>query len=321
MVRKRWREDRVRSGQISTVLLWSRRLLTLLLLVLVWFGVKSYSQREWVDGETRMVVVLSDSGDVGVVRVDPSSGSLKRFILPGDLEIPLIRGFGRYKVSALNKIIDQSEIDDETIEDSLSHLFATPVVGVLEKDDLERFAKSDLSWDLVWSGRSKTMSWWDRVVFYRYLFFSSSTKNVFFDFESLVSLDAKTIDDGQSVLSLDDDALTEFVQAYLLEENAEQHSVVIVNSSGSVGLSAYAKKMFERLGLDVIKVETGDGVVEVSQIFIDEEVVFGEDLVGKVEYLMGVEVNPKEGTLLETRGEMQVILGSDYWKFLKVSKE
>lgn len=202
----------------------------LLLLATAGLLIFVYSLKKW-DGKTRFTIV--SLGDVVKVKsFDPVTSLGVEIELPSKLIISSVSGRGEWKAE---KIAQAGK--PGWVVDSLTNTLGLQILS--EEDRLSLIDK------ILWE-------WWKRKVVWKQV-----------DVSFLGFLIVENTPDGETVYKLSgawDKYVSDSLSSVVIAKNGM--NVVIVNTTGEVGLGASASRLVESMGLRVVEVNSSDSHLE-----------------------------------------------------------
>lgn len=198
-------------------------LMAIVIVVVVSYLGYYWGSKKWSYGE-RFTVLEVDKAGVRLISIDPAQGLGVKLQLPGQLEMEMRGGMGKYRVEVFGELLQRES--SEWLADSVSDFLGVAIVGV--EADLNPVDK--LRW------------WW-------YLK-GMRMREVELSQSQFVS--ASQAVDGVPIVDLSAfwrDALGDWFVAKKIAD--EQLNLTVINTTGTPGLAARATRMIEAMGIKV----------------------------------------------------------------------
>lgn len=295
------------------------------LIVLIGLSYKIYGfwqQRLW-DGQNRLNLV-AESHPIFIVSLVPRK-EMTVLLIPDDIFIEAIRGFGFYRVKSIYKLGELEGQGGELLLGSIQEFLGVPLDGhvVMESlklkvdQDVEMVKKLLLSqiWLLLRSSGKTNLSAWDLAAFWWQLKKIRPTKITLVNLGQLDACSQTMLADGTRAINVDSERLNQLANQLFEDEKirTENLALSILNGTDQFGLAKKAARLISNLGGRVV--EIGDwredvprcelkGVKSKIKTYTAQKLksIFncqwtGDDLAGH-------------------RADLVIILGEDYWQKL-----
>jgi archaellum component FlaF (FlaF/FlaG flagellin family) len=255
-------------------------------------------------------VVQTNSQQVQLVIVDPTKRTLKALVIPPELTVPVVYGYGRYRLEVIDDLGIQEGRGFDLLIDSLSHWIGIDVnAAVVTKSDeyfrIGTLIQSKSSLD-VWG---KLWLWYQLQSVPR-----AAREEIDLLADGFLVVDPDT---QQLVLPLQQQQrlIEEHVKNLIL--SAENHQVVIVNTTSIRGLATAATETLQNLGYDVVAIQESQANLETSELLIDETVQVSDEYLRPLQTLFFKLKPNTQPTFQEYRGDVVLLLGKDYAQLLR----
>ncbi len=245
-----------------------------------------------------------------------SEGRIYLLGLPGDQEIQLTRGFGRYKIKAIFPLGELENKGLVLLEESIQEYFGLPIMGAIgglgnnlvcdfNRQDKKKCLETLILNSLLGKARSDfdfaelTDLWWK----------VKKTSDFSLETGSLEKLGCQTEQGEVDLKCFDLLAEKNFSDESLVREDL---SVAVFNSTEFSGLGAQAARMITNSGGRVVSITNSD-LNDKVLIKSKKEIAQGYTFrllkeVFKADWV--------EGSVEQGRAEIGIYLGQDYWKKL-----
>lgn len=280
--------------------------------------VRLYQHKSW-DGKERLVLINhpKQDNDLCVLVVEPDEKTITSIRLPSNTLIPLVWGYGEYRIGSVDGLSELEGHFTNLLEQSLNHYLGITIdlrVRLSCNQDLTiRQVKASLrnsqgsNWNLI-----------DRIqlVAKTYSWDAANLKQL--EVPQPTVLSSRTAPDGLTVFSLNDILFTEIVQDMIDKRlEASRPSVTIINSSGFSGMAGRVGLTLSRMGYDVIALRTGIDQNDQTVIQLDPNLVAASSVHEKnVSTLWPFALIENLKDVDEYRSQIVINLGKDYADFI-----
>lgn len=254
------------------------------------------------------LVIESNRQEVSLYVVDLVDKKLVAIDVPIDLKIPVVYGYGNYRIAAITELSRQENKQNQLLRLSLAHWLGIDIAHELHLSD----SVSNLSSIVAAQG---TFSFWERLWLWHVLQTIPQSNRLY----TSLSESNLLVEEPDGTSSLATVQLQNFADNYFKRASLYQSSnqLVIVNTTSAPGLATRAANMLKNVGYDVVAIH--DNTMDLSQtiLLIDS---LSEDTSTYIEPLQNlfVDVATQESETLETfRGDVVLLLGDDYARMVR----
>lgn len=314
--------NRARRGYVGGRV-WKWNVLTkiclglLLLLVLgsgVIFFLINVSQKQWNGINRASVVLVSNNGKVNLVSFQPDMNLAVRVIIDPDVVIPIVEGYGEYRIGVVRKLEEQENLKNRLLVPSLEHWLGVIILGEFEKEtDWENMSRFELGKEFILD-EVKGMKFGDRLTMALMLWIAPGRlENV--NLASSYGREEREID-GQKRIIMEKRSLEKLAEDWMIDQSIlaeEGISIAVMNGTESVGIATMTADTLSRIGYDVVLVaETPrrDSTI----IFVQEKLSSNKKIIYPIEKLVSNNISYAANVLERYRAEVVVLLGKDYAK-------
>lgn len=285
-----------------------------------------YFQREWRGGERYSLVLVSETTDnVAMVTLDPVNAEAMVFLLPGEVLIESVRGYGEYRVGALLRLGEIEGVGSDLIEKSIQELFGLYISGVvrlehdLDFDDLSVNQKwvGDYSRQIIKAGMLGDLPVFDAIRYYQEIKAVRLDKFTIVSLESSRLLTEERLGDGTMAFRVDTIRLDQFLKNNLEHVllQSEEIGVAVVNTTGEPGLGTRAAHLLSGNGIDVVAVDDNTDQIDATRVIVSDKKLLNSPIIRIVRSLF-FDPSFEVGDTGRYRADMVVFLGDDYRQFI-----
>lgn len=294
------------------------------MVIIGWQFFDSFRASRWHDGQVNFV--LSTGESTAIASLSANENQLNFLLLPGRLYFSLPGELGDYR---LDSIYELGEIKREEggvlLMASLQNLLGIPVEGFIRIEDFGRFETGSLAeadylssffWQALIKKRKRTnFSFWDLIRLVLAVKKTGSLEFNFVDLEKTDILAERELADKSKVLEAEEEKLDVLIKRLFSERKIEEEGIEvgILNSTGHPGLARNLARMIENMGGRVIHLGNVKQPFSTSVIHYQEGEVEKSETMKRLMAATGFD-SAKVADLGESRGEIEIIIGEDYWE-------
>lgn len=271
--------------------------------VSVWQIVRIVKNAVW-DGQSRVNLVL-DAQDIYLISFDPGEEMLLVVSVPGKTYVEATFGFGSYPFGAVYDLGEIEKIGGRLLTSTAQEFFATPVDAWLKSRDekltidKEAPVKEEIL-NLIRAAPGTNLTFWDKLRLWWQIRQTRFDKIKVFNFGA-DDLNPEKIDQ----------VLAPFLTEGKIKE--EMFKIEILNSTDKVGLGARISRFINNLGGEVINVGNQEGILPTCVILVRKGEA-GSFTPQRLKKIFSCQI--KEIEVWESRGDLVLIIGNDYWERL-----
>lgn len=280
-------------------------------------AIKIYRESVW-QGEGRVSIVFSCQPLVLFSYSSFEQSSLVSLLIPGDTQIEVIHGYGKYKVSSIPKLeeLEKRELLTESVEQALG----VPIEGFIKLTDCQASYEEEVkklflkSISSAFLQKAETnLGKWDLARLFLAARGVKGSQSRKLDLKTVGVLDEVTLPDGSQVWEVSVEKFDLKLGEYFQDEKARQEGLAIevLNGTDHPGLAEGAARILENLGLELVGVSNAPEKK-------DECYLFGSSRVKKTytaRRLMKIfDCQYQEGQ--PEKADLSLVLGEAYWRKL-----
>jgi hypothetical protein len=294
--------------------------LLICVLVMIVFGIWHLG-REWKEGwnglnrASLLVVEAKEGGRVALINFDPYYGRVSWLNIPSETIIPVLHGYGDYRIGVVQKLGKQEKLGDNLLRDSLEQWWGVRIVGVLtiKEGEWQKWGVIRNKWLMSWGNGLKLTDgwkwwWWTRRVD------QSDVEVVDLQQEGFVSTELQP--DRSIRYRMGDNMLEKLRTKWLTDEVVKRQGkgVRILNGTKHKGLANELAKELAGVGFDVVGVDDKNQEVAKSELLFDQELPNSSIMKWLLYDLVSTEPKLKAGVEQEYRSQVVIVLGEDYFE-------
>lgn len=297
-------------GRKRIILVYFGCLVTLISAAIVFIGTRGIV---W-DGKSRLTLVAL--GPISLISFNPADGSVTTVPLPESLSIPVVKGYGRYRVDKLSDLDTQEKSSGYLFTKSFEQFFGIPINGTASGPQLQGnwfVGRTKLVLGLVTGKVTMSLSFWDTARFVWLVGGTRESKLKVFDLANAEFIRGVTQPDGNVLLEMDKNLWDQWVRKNLYDPlvDREAISVSVVNATPHQGLGTQVARLVENMGARVIQVRNEESLQD--QCTIKSGLVLDKTkTLLKLKEVLGCSFVTAETQ--DERAEVVVVLGEEYWQ-------
>lgn len=323
----RWKKDQRKRKEKKRFTFARNIFLIICLSLFLGVGFKawgSFKESIW-DGKSRLTLTL-DSNPILVASFDPGDKTLNFLSIPPHTYLEVIHGYGFYKAESIWKLGELEKGGGELLAGSLQEYLGVPVDGWVttrllktqastEGTEMKSFFLNNLV-ELIKNGDGANLTRWDLVRLWW------GVRGVRFDKTKLVDLGKTnavaevTLPDGTIALEPDPLRLDQLVTRLFSDKKIKKEalSIGVYNATEYPGLAKKAARIIDNIGGQVI--EVGDWKMRSEKCEVRGEKKLANTYTAR-KLLKIFDCQYGNGEMGESRAEIAIILGQDYWRKLQ----
>jgi hypothetical protein len=296
--------------------------LVLLLLVLgfLLIQIKKAKPSIW-DGQSRINFVLS-ADQVGVVSLEPDK-NMTIFLLPDNLYLDVPHGFGQYRVGAVYELGELEKKGGELLMETIQSYLGLPIDGYIRMANGEwriangkKFILNCLLLSLLRKGKT-SFNHWDILRLGWQINKLRVDRIDLFDLVQTSILSEAKLADGSVILETEFFRLDEVAGqcCYDSKVRNEALSIEVLNATDFPGLANQFTRLVTNVGGTVVAIGNSSIKYQVSSIKYQKKELVKSYTLQKLEKILGVKA--EVGERGESRADLLIIIGEDYWQVVK----